>query len=66
LRVKTNKAPFLAAAAFIAAAFVVPAPVQADTLYESVQALVKTQKHIKAAEADVVAAEERLKAAWGD
>jgi len=44
----------------------VAAPVQADTLYESIQGLVKTQKQIKAAEADVVAAEERVKAAWGD
>ena len=42
------------------------APVQADTLYESIQGLVKTQKQIKAAEADVVTAEERVKAAWGD
>ena len=66
LRNITNKAPFTAVAAVFAVTFVVAAPVQAETLYESLQSLVKTQKQIKAAEADVVAAEERAKAAWGD
>ncbi len=41
-------------------------PVWAETLYESVQTLVNSQKQIKAAEADLEAAKEREKAAWGD
>ncbi len=40
-------------------------PVQAETLYDSIQNLVKTQKQIKAAEADLEAAKERAEAAWG-
>lgn len=65
LRYITKETPFAAVAAIVAAVFVMPAPVQAETLYESIQTLVKNQKQIKAAEADVVAAEERGKAAWG-
>lgn len=38
---------------------------QAETLYQSVQYLSKNQKQIKAAQADVDAAIERVEAAWG-
>jgi len=56
------------AGAAVAAAFLVAVapPVAAETLSESLASLVKIQKQIKAAEADVDAAKERAEAAWGD
>lgn len=57
----------LSLTAFAVVGLVVFAPgVQAETLYESLQNLVKNQKQIKAAEADLEAAQERAEAAWGD
>jgi len=41
-------------------------PVHAQSLYESIQSLVKDQRQIKAAEADLDAAKQRAAAAWGD
>ncbi|MBT7943102.1 MAG: TolC family protein, partial [Alphaproteobacteria bacterium] len=52
--------------AIFAVALVLASPIQAQSLYESVQTLVKNQKQIKAAEADLDAAKERAAAAWGD
>ena len=42
-----------------------PVSLRAETLYQSLQYLSKNQKQIKAAEADVAAAIERVEAAWG-
>jgi len=42
-----------------------PVSLRAETLYQSLQYLSKNQKQIKAAEADVDAAIERVEAAWG-
>jgi len=50
----------------IAGVFAFAPTAQADALYESLQSLVKNQKQIKAAEADLEAAKERGAAAWGD
>ena len=44
---------------------VLPNTSRSETLYESLQYLTKNQKQIKAAEADVDAAYERVRAAWG-
>jgi len=60
-----NSKKFRLAAFAVMSAFVFAAPANAETLYESLQALVKNQKQIKAAEADLEAAKERGVAAWG-
>ena len=56
------------AVGIVAAVAVIAAtpPVSAETLAEALASLVKNQKQIKAAEADVDAAKERAEAAWGD
>ena len=57
----------LAIAAMAAAGVFASAPLaHADSLHESLKSLVQNHKQIKAAEADLEAAQERAKAAWGD
>ncbi len=52
---------------FVAAAVLASAPgARAATLYENILELVKNHKQIKAKEAELVATQERLEAAWGD
>ena len=56
----------IAAAVFNASVLMMlPTSLQAETLYQSLQYLSKNQKQIKAAEADVDAAHERVHVAWG-
>ena len=57
-----NSKKFTLAAFTVMGAFIFAAPANAETLYESLQVLVKNQKQIKAAEADLEAAKER--GAW--
>ena len=64
--VRENSKKFKLAVFAAMSAFVFATPLHAETLYESLQDLVKTQKQIKAAEADLEAAKERGEAAWGD
>ena len=63
--VRENSKKFTLAAFVIMSAFVFVTPTNAETLYESLQTLVKNQKQIKAAEARLEAAKERAEAAWG-
>ena len=63
--VRENSKKFTLAAFAIMSAFVFVTPTNAETLYESLQTLVKNQKQIKAAEARLEAAKERAEAAWG-
>ena len=56
-----------AIALIVAVGMLASAPgARAETLYESLQSLVKNHKQIKAAESDLDAAKERAEAAWGD
>ncbi|MBC8339063.1 MAG: TolC family protein [Alphaproteobacteria bacterium] len=62
----TKKTRFTPIVCAVVGVFVFASPTHAETLYESLQSLVKNQRQIKAAEADLGAAKERAAAAWGD
>ncbi len=63
---RKNSKKFMLAAFTALGVFSLAPPVHAETLYESLQTLVKNQRQIKAAEADLEAAKERGEVAWGD
>jgi len=58
---------FISLTIFVVVGTLVITPtVRAESLLNSIQTLVKNQKQIKAAQADLEAAKERAEAAWGD